>query len=309
MVTLSIEAMNTRFEIALWGKDESYLRSVAEEALDEIKRLERQLSFYRSDSDITDINAHAWLDPMPVDPRLFNLLTRAKHLWQETDGAFDITVAPLMKAWGLAGGTGKVPTDEEIEAALQVTGMNLVELSEEDFTVHFLRQGLLIELGAIGKGYAIEQAAEIIRDAQVPGGLIHGGTSTVQAIGSQPDGAPWNVAIQHPIEQEGKLAVVPLMDKALSVSAVHGKFFTEGDQRFGHVIDPRSGRPAQKALLAAVVCPSATDSDALSTALLTRGEEYLEILCNRDHATNALIATPNGKHLHVTTHGIAQAAA
>src|SRR6266568_3134819 len=101
--TFSNEAMNTRFEVALWGKDESYLRSAAEEAFEEIKRLERQLSFYRPDSDITDLNANAWQRPIAVDPRLFNLLIRAKELWQETGGAFDITVAPLMKAWGLAG--------------------------------------------------------------------------------------------------------------------------------------------------------------------------------------------------------------
>src|SRR5216683_4761224 len=250
--TLSTQAMNTTFEVALWGKDESYLRSAAEEALEEIKRLEQQLSFYRTDSDITDLNAHAWQRPIPLDPRLFYLLKRAKELWQETGGAFDITVAPLMRAWGLAGGKGRVPTDEEIEAALQVTGMGLVELNEKEFTVRFQREGVLIDLGAIGKGYAIERAAEILRDAEVPGALIHGGTSTVQAIGTQTDGTPWNVAIQHPTEAEGKLAIVPLVDKALSVSAVHGKFFTEGGTLYGHVIDPRSGKPAQNALLAAV---------------------------------------------------------
>src|SRR5258708_24394 len=135
--TFSTQAMNTTFEVALWGKDETYLQSAAEEALAELKRLEQQLSFYRSDSDITDLNAHAWQRPIPVDPRIFYLLKRAKELWQETGGAFDITVAPLMKAWGLAGGKRRVPTNEEIEAALKVIGMGLVELNEDEITGHF----------------------------------------------------------------------------------------------------------------------------------------------------------------------------
>jgi thiamine biosynthesis lipoprotein len=301
ILTLSTQAMNTTFEVALWGKDQAYLQSAAEEALAEITRLEQQLSFYRSDSDITDLNAHAWRRPIPVDPRLFYLLKRAKELWEETGGAFDVTVAPLMKAWGMAGGLGRVPIDEEIEAALQVTGMGLVELNKDEFTVHFLREGVLIDLGAIGKGYAIEQAAEILRDAEMPGALIHGGTSTVQAIGTRPDGTPWNVAIQHPTEPDGKLAIVPLVDNALSVSAVHGKFFTEGEQRFGHVIDPRTGRPVQSALLAVVVCESATNSDALSTALLTRGPEYLDALCATDSFRSGLVAI-QGNQGAVTVH-------
>src|ERR1041384_7870977 len=156
--------MNTRFEIALWGGDEWRLRAVAEEALQEIRLLEQQLSFYRDDSDVREINARAAHEAVPVDGRLFSLLRRARELNAETDGAFDITIAPMLRAWGFTGESGKTPTEEEIEAARSVTGMGLVELDESSLTVRFLREGVMIDLGAIGKGYAVEAAADIVQE-------------------------------------------------------------------------------------------------------------------------------------------------
>ncbi|HTE17836.1 MAG TPA: FAD:protein FMN transferase [Armatimonadota bacterium] len=291
MVRLACRAMNTRFEVALWGRDETYLTAVAEEALREVRALEQQLSFYRDDSDVRELNVYAALAPVTVEPRLFALLQRAVELSRATGGAFDLTVAPLLSAWGFTGEGGRVPTGEELEAARTVTGMNLVELDPDASTVRFLREGVMIDLGAIGKGYAIERAAEILRDCEVAGALVHGGTSTVKAIGTQPDGAPWKVAIQDPMNADASLDTVSLDDTALSVSAVHGRFFTEGDARYGHVLDPRIGRPVQGSLLAAVVCPSATDSDALSTALLVLGEPFFPALREVHPGASALVVT------------------
>lgn len=275
IVRLACRAMNTRFEVALWGRDEMYLAAAGEEALREIQALDQQLSFFRDDSDIRELNVYAARRAVPVEPRLFRLLERARDLSAATGGAFDLTVAPLLAAWGFRGQAGRVPAEEEVEAARAVTSMELVELDPASLTVRFRREGVRLDLGAIGKGYAIERAAGILRDCEVGGALLHGGTSTVQAIGNQPDGSPWTVAVQDPSDAEKALASLPLRDTALSVSAVHGKFFTEGDAHYGHVLDPRSGRPVQGALLAAVRCDSATDSDALSTALLVLGSGFL----------------------------------
>jgi FAD:protein FMN transferase len=276
IVRLACRAMNTRFEVALWGREESYLTAAAEEALREVEALDQQLSFYRDDSDVRMLNVVAAERPVTVEPRLFRLLQRARELSEATGGAFDLTIGPLLRAWGLTGEGGRVPDQVEIEAARAVTGMDLVELDPDAFTVRFLREGVLIDLGAIGKGYAIERAAALLQEAEVSGALIHGGTSTVQALGTQPDGSPWTVAIQDPGDAEQLLDTLSLQDAALSVSAVHGKFFTEGETRYGHVLDPAAGQPVQGAVLAAVVCGSATDSDALSTALLVGGESLFE---------------------------------
>jgi len=298
--TYTARAMATYFQVALWGRDADYLESVALECFEEIRRIEGQLSLYREDTDIYDLNTNGADRWVVLDPRVFRVLQEARRLSAETGGAFDITVGPLVKAWGFMGASGQMISPEDIEAARGLVGMNLVELRDEDHSARFVRDGVMVDMGAMGKGYALDQAAELIRDYEVPGGLIHGGTSTVVAVGGQPDGTDWPVAIQDPADESGRLGIVHLRDNALSVSAVHGKFFTEGDTRYGHVIDPRSGQPVQNALLAAVVCPSATESDALSTALLIEGESMLSALISRpDTSGMVVVPHPGGTRIAV----------
>jgi FAD:protein FMN transferase len=216
--------------------------------------------------------------PVRVAPDAFAVLARAARFHQETGGAFDITVGPLMRCWRFAGGTGEVPEPAALAEARERTGMHLVELDAERRTVRFRRPGVLVDPGAIGKGYALEQAALLLGELGVERALLHGGTSTVHGIGTPESGGQWKVAVEYPGERgetgpDQVLAVVALENRALSVSAVWGKWFAVGDTVYGHVLDPRTGWPAQGAVLAAVVSPSATETDALSTALLTLGIE------------------------------------
>lgn len=280
--------MATRFEIVLHGDNPVSLRAAGEEALAEIERVEEQLSFYRPTSEISRLNSRAARGPVRVTPGLFRLLQHARRMHDETRGAFDITVAPLLRCWGFADGMGKMPEAEALAEARAKVGMRWVELRENDFTVRFGREGVMLDLGAIGKGYAVERAAEALREAGVTSALINGGTSTIYALGTPPtDAGRWKVAVECPAQQrpDGKavpLATVELRDEALSVSAVWGKSFQADGKTYGHVLDPRSGEPAEKALLAAVVLPSATETDAFSTALLIAGEEgHGQIACLR----------------------------
>lgn len=280
-VTLSLNAMATRFEIVLCGAEASRLRAAGEEALREIAFLDRQLSFYSSHSEISRINARAGRESVKVEPRLIELLKLACELSHATSGAFDVTIAPLMKAWGLAGQGGRVPTDDCLGTAMDLVGADLIHIDEDLCTVSFLRDGVKIDLGAIGKGYAIDRAVEVLRDSGVESALIHGGTSTIYAIGATPDGRPWRVAVREPAGKLGSLhsrREVDLQDCSLSVSAVHGKSFTADGIEYGHVVDPRTGHPTKAATLAAVLGPSATATDALSTALLVLGEPGLAVL-------------------------------
>ena len=273
--------MATRFEIVLHGAEQSRLRAAGEEALEEIAALDRQLSLYRPDSDISWINARAARGPVKLDPRLFRLLQHASEISRATDGAFDITIAPLMRVWGLAGGDGHVPSEAQLAEARGRVGMDLVHLDESDFTISFERDGVEIDLGAIGKGYAIDRAVETLTSNGVESALIHGGTSTIYAIGTIPDGEPWRVGIHKPSPEGALLGTVELRDGSLSVSASHGKSFVHEDRKYGHVIDPRTGRPSDAAALAAVWGPSPTYTDALSTALLVLGEPGLDTLHKR----------------------------
>ncbi len=263
--------MATRFEIVLHGGPAPSLRAAGEEALDEIDRLEAMLSLYRPGSEVARLNREGHRQPVRVTPELFRLLDRARRLTAETGGAFDITIAPLVRCWGFMGGTGALPETADVVAARELVGMHLVELNPESFTVRFAREGVMLDLGAIGKGYAVDRAAEILREAGVTSALIHGGTSTTYAVGRQADGSPWKVAITRPDTDSNPapLAVAELEDTSLSVSAVWGRAFRDGARRYGHVLDPRTGRPAEGALMTALVLPSATESDALTTALLT----------------------------------------
>lgn len=285
-------AMGTRFEIVLPGSDPIGLRGAAEAALDEIQRLESQLTKFDSRSEISGINAYAAERPVRVEPRLFCLLQTALEVSVGTNGAFDPTIGPLMRAWGFVGGSGRLPEAAEVARAREVTGYELVGLDSEDFTIWFARDGVSLDLGAIGKGYGIDRSLEALEDAGIHCALIHGGTSTVFGMGA-PEGEPgWRVALRDPSRPEGiSLGSVCLKDRALSVSGSHGRSFQEGDRLYGHVLDPRTGEPTQGALLAAVSHSSATLTDALSTALLVLGPEGLTTLADHFPDADFLVVT------------------
>jgi FAD:protein FMN transferase len=279
--------MATRFELLLEGAGTAHLRAAGEEAVGTIQRLEAQLSFYRATSDVGRVNANAARQPVRVGPELFQLLVRARELHVATDGMFDITVGPLMRCWRFSGGSGAVPEAAALEAARQCVGMQLVELDEADRTVRFARAGVEIDLGGIAKGYALEEAVAVLREAGVQRALLHGGTSSVYGMGSPAAGGEWKVAIEYPPNEP--LAVVALRDQALSVSAVHGRWFEEDGAEYGHVMDPTRGRPVAGALLAAAVCDSPTDADALATALLALGPSDAGAQARRRFAADTLV--------------------
>jgi thiamine biosynthesis lipoprotein len=305
-VTLARNAMATRFELVLHGNNAAGLQAAGEEALDEVDRLENLLSLYRPRSEIAQINARAAREPVLVSPEVFSLLQHAQRLSAETGGAFDITIAPLVRCWGFMGGTGKMPTPEEVATARELVGMHQVLLDEGNRTVRFAREGVMLDLGAIGKGFAVEHAAEILREAGVTSALIHGGTSTVYAIGHPPDHEAWRIAIERPALSESEsleLPTVSLRDEAMSVSAISGRAFQADGKSFGHVLDPRTGQPTEAAELSVVVLPSATETDALSTALLTRGVEGYDEMADLRPKMQSLLVTRHGRDIRVVAHG------
>jgi thiamine biosynthesis lipoprotein len=275
-VRLARHAMATRFEIVLHGDNPARLRGAGEEALAQVERIEAQLSIFQPTSEIARVNADAARQPVRVSPPVFRLLELARRLHDESGGAFDITIAPLVRCWGFMDGPGSWPDAKEVARVRRLVGMEHVILDAENMTVRFDSDGVMLDLGAIGKGYAIDRAVESLREAGATCALLHGGTSTVHGIGHPPGEEAWKVAIESPSGQGATpelLATVPLQDEAMSVSAVWGKWFEHDGKTFGHVLDPRAGQPVANAVLAAVVLPTATETDALSTALLVAGLE------------------------------------
>ncbi|HNU51639.1 MAG TPA: FAD:protein FMN transferase [Verrucomicrobiota bacterium] len=285
-VTLARRAMNTRFEVLLHGTNAVALRAAGEAALDEIEHLEDQLSLYRPGSEIHRVNRHAHRQPVRVSPTVFRLLEQARDLSRLAQGAFDPTVAPLLDCWGFLDGAGHPPDPEALAEALQAVGMQRVELDPSTGTVRFPRPGMMLDLGAIGKGHALDRALDSLREAGVESAFLHGGTSSVAALGCPPDAPAWRVAIPRPHPPQASappaasdiLHVVELKDAALGVSAWWTKHFVHQGRTCGHVVDPRTGEPVAATLLAAVVLPSAAEADALSTALLVLGQPGIPCL-------------------------------
>ncbi|MBG88572.1 MAG: hypothetical protein CMO80_16955 [Verrucomicrobiales bacterium] len=304
-ITIAGHAMATRFEFVLCGGNPHSLRAAGEEAMEEIKRLEAELGFYQAGSEIHRLNNHAADAPVRVSPMLFDLLKRCRELNEQTGGAFDVTVAPLLTCWGLAGGAGCFPSTEEIEEARSRCGWDLVEFDACAMSIAFKKPGVMLDLGSVGKGYALDIAAEWLGESGVESALLHGGTSTSYAIGQPPDADAWKLAIVRPEAgttldaahgsptDDDLLATVALKDASLSVSAVWGKSFEHEGKIYGHVIDPRIGQPVGGALLSAVVTSEATTSDALATALLALGETGHAKLQDTFCGLKSLVALPD----------------
>lgn len=275
-VRLALEAMATRFELVLYGEHPVRLRAAGEEALGEIARLDRQLSFYDPASDVSWINARAADGPVRVEPALFSLLQRCRDLSAATGGAFDITVAPLMRAWGFVTRAGAVPDDRVLAEARALVGVSQLHLDPSDSTVRFERRGMSIDLGAAGKGYAVDVAVGVLRGHGVAHALLHGGTSSIHVLGTRPDGRPWRVAWAG--LREDKPVTFDLQDAALAASATGGKSFVAEGREYGHVMDPRTGLTTACVRAATVTGPGSLECDALSTALLVLGTSWLPSL-------------------------------
>ncbi|MHC4127901.1 MAG: FAD:protein FMN transferase [Planctomycetota bacterium] len=238
VVRLAAHAMGTRFEVVLDGDDPRRLRPVGEAALAEIEEWHERLSRFDAGSFVSHLNARAAREPVPLDEDLFELLAECAEAQRASEGAFDVTV-----------GTGSLVLDDARR------------------TARFAREGTAIDLGGVGKGHALDRAAAVLREHGVGCALLHGGTSTIVAIGAPPDEGAWQIALGC----EAGAPVVRLRDAALSVSGARGRTIDGDGEKVNHVIDPRAGAPARAARRAAVVGPSARQTDIWSTALLVLG--------------------------------------
>ncbi|MGE5836278.1 MAG: FAD:protein FMN transferase [Acidobacteriota bacterium] len=268
---LALEAMATRFELVLEGDDPVRLQAAGEEALAEIERLDARLSRFRPTSVTSALNNRAARRPVTVDGEVLSLLRACAEVTAESGGAFDVSVGALVTLWRAAAAAGRRPDPAAIEAARAASGLHLIAIDEALGTVRFLREDLSIDFGAAGKGYAIDRAIECLRAAGVRHALLHGGTSSVHAVGPQAEGDPWPVHwVPNPSRSE-RSESLSLVDQALSVSATHGRTFTVDGRTYGHVIDPRTGEPVPGPRAVLVRGPQSLMCDVLSTAVLVGG--------------------------------------
>ncbi len=307
LIQVGRPAMACQFEVLLNAGQHAAATETALAALDLVDKLEDQMTVYRPQSEVSRINAAAAELPIPVESRLFELLQLAVALHGDTRGAFDITAGPLSKAWGFYRRSGRIPSVHEIETALLRVGSQYLELDPSRRTIQFKRKGMEINLGAIGKGYALDRCGELLSQAGVANFLIHGGQSSILAAGSRlsahAEKPGWHVALRHPLRPDQELADVWLRDRALGTSGSGQQFFHFEGRRFGHVIDPRTGQSVEGVLSATVLAPTAALADALSTAFFVMGREQTLEFCGEHPTIAAILVCPGPRigqlELHV----------
>ncbi|MCE9563720.1 MAG: FAD:protein FMN transferase [Planctomycetes bacterium] len=273
LIRVSRRAMATTFEVAIPAGTHPEPIAAATAALDLIDELEDQMTVYREHSEVVQLNETASVTSVEVEPQLFELFTRCAGWTHESEGAFDIATGAIIKAWGFFKREGRVPSPSERIEAMNRTGFRHVILNPETHTVKFRVPGLEINLGAVGKGYALDRAAHLLRtEWGVTSALLHGGGSSVYAIGGPPgDLRGWPIQLRHPTDTNASLGTVYLRNRGLGTSAATFQFFEYKGQKLGHLLDPRTGWPAQGIQSVSVTATTAAEADAISTAVFVLG--------------------------------------
>ena len=241
---------------------------------DRLHEIDDRMSAYKSGSDIFLVNNAAGLEAVKVNDEVFSVIKRACHYAEISGGAFDPAVGPLTKLWNIVSENPAVPDDEEIQQILPLINWKDIELDENNKTVFLKNEGMSIDLGAIAKGYAADEAALVIKRTGVKRAIIDLG-GNILTIGIKKDGTPWRIGIQNPEDSRGESAgIVRTVDKSVVTSGVYERFFESEGKRYHHIFDPKTGYPCDNGTLSATVITGfSIDADALSTAAFVLGLE------------------------------------
>jgi FAD:protein FMN transferase len=269
-------AMACRFEVML-SSDDARDMAAARSALDEADDLESRLTVFRDTSAVSDLNRRGADEDVAVDAGLFSLLARSAELHARTGGAFDVTSTPLSRCWGFLTRDARLPTDQEIEEARAIAGMGHVRLDAARRRVRFARAGVEVNFGAIGKGYALDRMGALLRARGARRALLSAGRSSVLALGGKGRGWPVDLRPRLASRRVGRLWI---RNGAVGTSGAGEQFIEVDGRRYGHVIDPRTGHPAEGVLGASVITGDAATADALSTAFLIGGPELARRYCD-----------------------------
>lgn len=270
--------MGTIFEISAYGENPETTAAAIEEAFAVIREADHVMSSYRKDSDLMVLNARAASGFVPIRPDLFEVIRAAVMYAELTDGAFDITVGPLMRAWGFFQARGRIPSPPERSVLRAIVGSRHIQLDATRRAVRFDVPGVEIDLGGIAKGWAVDRAADVLRARGIQSALIDAGTSSLYAVGAPPGEEAWPVGLRDPLRADRVAAVVGLKDMSLSTSGGYERYVRVRGKRYSHIMNPKTGWPVADMLSTTVVAPTAMESDALSTAVFVMGADRGRVL-------------------------------
>lgn len=291
------EAMNADFEFWINGNSKStdvdYLRGLGDEAFHAVEELNNEINYWVPGSEISQVNREAANGPAHCSDDLFALLLSCRKTWEETSGAADITVGPLVELWGFYKKQGHFPKPDELRAALDKVGMDKVAFDEQAHTVRFTKPGMRFDLGSVGKGLAIDRAANVLRQHGIKSALLSAGTSSIVAIGAPPGKAGWTAKIRGPYNREDAIDEVLLKDGSLSTSAGYERFFDLDGKKYCHIFDPKTGMPAEGVISVSVLAPTGLQTDSLDTGFFVLGLKGTEKYCKAHPEVRVVVISDN----------------
>ena len=281
-------ALGTQVQLTVFHGDKAEAFTAMDEALAELGKVEKVMSLYREDSEISELNRTGRLDS--AHPYLQEVLETACRVSEQTDGAFDITVQPLYRLYADKNAKGRLPTDAEIKGTLARVGWQRVELNGN--TVSLKGSGTEITLNGIAQGFAADAVGRVLKSHGIQHALID--TGEVNAVGRHIERKNWNIGIKHPREENGLLALAQLEGRCLATSGDYETRFGEGFENH-HLLDPKTGHSPQELSSVSVAAPTALEADALSTALFLTGVDRGMNLIESIPGADALFVTKTGK--------------
>ena len=271
-VTYPIRAMGTYVNVTLVTTDSAAAWPAAAAAHAQVRLVDSLMSNWTTTSEIARINRVADSATTTVQPLVADVIARSLAVWRGSEHTFDITVEPLVRAWGFIGGPRRVPSDAEARAAFALVGAQDVAFDSSARTIRFARRGMRIDLGGIAKGYAVDLAVRALEAGGVHDALVDA-SGNMMSLGHPPSAAHWRIGLRDPRDRMPYFARVWLDGDAISTSANYEQFVAKDGRTYGHILDPRTGQPARGLLAVTVVAPDATTSDAWDTPLYVLGLE------------------------------------
>lgn len=287
----AIDLMGTRVSVELWHEDERRGLALVEQVLDEYRRIDRLMSTYQPDSEISRVNREAADGAVAVGDELLSLILASTELSRASNGAFDISYESVGYLYDFRAGLR--PDAAQISALIDAVDFRQLLVEREAKTVRFGMPGMRINLGGIAKGYAVEQGARILRAAGIEHALLNAGGDT-RVIGDR-RGQPWIIGIRHPRLEDDVATRLPIVDEAISTSGDYERFFEENGRRYHHILNPATGEPTETLLSATIIGPDATTTDALATTVFVLGTEAGFELIDRYPGYEAIVVEPSGQ--------------
>ncbi|KAB3530228.1 FAD:protein FMN transferase [Alkaliphilus serpentinus] len=291
--------LGTFGQIRVFAASEKKGIKAIEAAFKRIQYVEDTMSTSVNDSDVHQINQAAGEASVKVAPETIKVIEAGIKYHQITGGRFNILLGSLIELWGIGKPHQKVPTDVEIDEARKHIDIQQIEITNNK--VHLKDSDMLMDLGGIAKGYAVDEAVKVLKDHGVKSGFVNMG-GDVYAIGSKPDGSPWYIGVQNPIiGANNSIIRVPLVDRSIVTSGDYERYFVENGERYHHIIDPATGKPSRKQLVSVtILSDKGMDGDALSTAVFVMGLEEGLAFIEAQEGIDAILITKD-KEVYVTT--------